>query len=582
MIKRISVILIGFLLISNAFVQAQTPTVPSTLKFGDMTLELDNKVRGEIQVDVDRLYRSPTYFQSLLDRVNLYFPIIETVFREENVPDEFKYLVIQESALISDAVSVSNAVGFWQFKMASAQEVGMRVDRQIDERAHIERASRGAAKYLKRNNQTFDNWLYSLLSYNVGLGGALSIVDKKYYGSRKMPINSKTHWYVKKFLAHQVAFAGRTGLARHPELALYNLKGSPGIALEKIAADYSLDPKLVRDYNKWLKSEMIPNDGSFDVILPVKHDNERAIAQLTGKTYLENTPIVVNREIRTVSQPARNTARYQTKNEMEAVLGQRNDTQKELAKLGGISRRKFRNYNDLFRKEEIRPGQIYYFEKKARKAEREFHVLQPGQSLWEVSQEHGIRMGRLMKLNRIEPDEKVRDWRKLHLRKRIKKNQQVEYIRSTTQLASTTSPNTTQRPSSQESSNSSNIIERYVPSEQGYSIPAGHNKINYTVKRGDNYFNIAARHGVSMDDVLIWNNANASQALKEGTTLIIYIDPNKKKLPPAGPGSYYEVQPGDTLSAISRKTGASVPNIKDWNGLKDDIIHPGQKLRIKL
>ena len=85
-----------------------------------------------------------------------------------------------------------------------------------------------------------------------------------------------------------------------------------------------------------------------------------------------------------------------------------------------------------------------------------------------------------------------------------------------------------------------------------------------------------------MDDVLIWNNANASQALKEGTTLIIYIDPNKKKLPPAGPGSYYEVQPGDTLSAISRKTGASVPNIKDWNGLKDDIIHPGQKLRIKL
>ena len=194
---------IGFFILSSHLVQAQAPRVPSDLRFGDITLDLDNKVREEIQVDVDRLYRSPTYFQSLLDRVNLYFPIIEGVLKQENVPDEFKYLVIQESALISDAVSVSNAVGFWQFKMASAQEVGMRVDRQIDERAHIERASRGAAKYLKRNNQTFDNWIYALLSYNVGLGGALSIVDKKYYGARKLPITSKTHWYVKKFLAHQ-------------------------------------------------------------------------------------------------------------------------------------------------------------------------------------------------------------------------------------------------------------------------------------------------------------------------------------------------------------------------------------------
>ncbi len=571
---------IGFFILSSHLVQAQAPRVPSDLRFGDITLDLDNKVREEIQVDVDRLYRSPTYFQSLLDRVNLYFPIIEGVLKQENVPDEFKYLVIQESALISDAVSVSNAVGFWQFKMASAQEVGMRVDRQIDERAHIERASRGAAKYLKRNNQTFDNWIYALLSYNVGLGGALSIVDKKYYGARKLPITSKTHWYVKKFLAHQVAFAGKTGLARHPELALFNLKGSPGIALEKIAAEYSLDTKLVRDYNKWLKTEKLPQEGSFDVILPVAHQNERAIAQLTGKSYLENTRIPVNQEIRTVTQPTSNTARYQVRNELEAVLGQRNDTQKELAKLGGISKRKFRRYNELLKKEEIRPGQIYYYEKKAKKAEQEFHVLRVGQSLWEVSQEHGIRLDQLMRLNRIESDERVRDGRKLHIRKRIKKKQQIEYNRNTTRLANNATNSTTTN--SETSKPSSSSAERYVPTAQGNVIPNGHTKVNYTVRRGDNYFNIAAKHSVSMDDVLVWNDANASQALKEGAVLVIYVDPNRKQLPPAGPGSYYEVQPGDTLSAISRKTGASVANIKDWNSLKDDIIHPGQKLRIKL
>ena len=65
----------------------------------------------------------------------------------------------------------------------------------------------GAAKYLKKNNRVFfDNWVHALLAYQQGPGGALKLIKKKYRGSRSMPIDSHTHWYVIKFLAHKIAF----------------------------------------------------------------------------------------------------------------------------------------------------------------------------------------------------------------------------------------------------------------------------------------------------------------------------------------------------------------------------------------
>ena len=42
----------------------------------------------------------------------------------------------------------------------------------------------------------------------------------------------------------------------------------------------------------------------------------------------------------------------------------------------------------------------------------------------------------------------------------------------------------------------------------------------------------------------------------------------------------YTVQPGDTLSAISRKTGASVAALKQANGMQDGLVRVGQVLKV--
>src|SRR6187549_3311839 len=137
---------------------AQPPQVPHKMNFAGITLTIRDDARKEIQKDVDALTRSPKYFNIKVERAKTYFPIIEKVFAEERVPDDFKYLVLQESALIADAVSVSNAVGFWQFKDFTALEMGLRVDKDIDERMNIVSASRAAARYIKQNNYFFNNW----------------------------------------------------------------------------------------------------------------------------------------------------------------------------------------------------------------------------------------------------------------------------------------------------------------------------------------------------------------------------------------------------------------------------------------
>ena len=166
--------------------QAQTRQVPHKMQFAGMTLTIRDDARREIQKDVNALTQSPRHHNIKVERAKTYFPIIEKVFQEERVPDDFKYLVLQESALIADAVSVSNAVGFWQFKDFTAVEMGLRVDKEIDERLNIVSSSRAAARYIKKNNFYFNNWIFALQAYQMGAGGAMRSLPKDMSGARHM------------------------------------------------------------------------------------------------------------------------------------------------------------------------------------------------------------------------------------------------------------------------------------------------------------------------------------------------------------------------------------------------------------
>jgi membrane-bound lytic murein transglycosylase D len=48
-----------------------------------------------------------------------------------------------------------------------------------------------------------------------------------------------------------------------------------------------------------------------------------------------------------------------------------------------------------------------------------------------------------------------------------------------------------------------------------------------------------------------------------------------------GASAQYTVRRGDTLGAIARRHGTTVAQVKRWNRMRNDVIRPGQKLRVR-
>lgn len=83
------------------------------------------------------------------------------------------------------------------------------------------------------------------------------------------------------------------------------------------------------------------------------------------------------------------------------TLAREGDTFETLSLELGISKRKIRNYNDLYKGYVFNAGDIVYLEKKNNKARRgnSFHTTQKGESLYGLSQKYGIKLKKLYKMN---------------------------------------------------------------------------------------------------------------------------------------------------------------------------------------
>ena len=113
------------------------------------------------------------YFHSqsilVLQRANAIFPVIEPILKAEGAPEDLKYLAVAESAL-SNVVSPAGAKGVWQFMRAAALQYGLEVNEEVDERYHLEKATRAACKYLKTEKEQLGSWVLAAAAYNGGHG----------------------------------------------------------------------------------------------------------------------------------------------------------------------------------------------------------------------------------------------------------------------------------------------------------------------------------------------------------------------------------------------------------------------------
>lgn len=103
----------------------------------------------------------------------------------------------------------------------------------------------------------------------------------------------------------------------------------------------------------------------------------------------------------------------------------------------------------------------------------------------------------------------------------------------------------------------------------------------YVVQKGDTIQKIAKKFNVSEEEILKTNNIKDPRKIRDGQKLIIPTKSDKKSSK-RQKEEIYEVKSGDTLEKIAKKYGISVKDIMDYNDMRDEKIFAGDQLKIPL
>lgn len=525
--------------------------VPDQMRFAEMEIEFNRSGKSDVEKDVASLKQNEKYFKRHVAKADIFFPIVESVFREKGFPEDFKYLLIQESAFDPDAVSKSNAVGYWQFKEGTAKELGLRVDNLIDERKNLVSSTRAAADYISKNNKELDNWLYALLSYHLGPTGVLKEVKDKHRGKDEMDITGGTHWYVKRTIAHKIAYGPAINRADSSVHLIVDSTLS-GKSLKDVAKYYEVPLDELIIYNKWIKpNKNIPDDKPYFVVIPVIGDRAE---ELANKHYDEG---LIDQRAKEKEQSfernkaghsiqldeIKHTNTFYTVNGKKAIIAIDGDDASRLAMKGEIKRKRFLKYNEIGSFTQIEPGQTYFLEKKHRKATVPFHTVQPGETLWSISQDYGMRMNSIRQKNRMGKRETVVPGRVLWLQNRRPHDEPVEF---------------------------KDLDHPDIDYNFGSPDSLLENAILHKVKPGETLFKISQRYDVEIDKIV---RANGLLHKKLEAGMEIYIP----KVNHQNKGIHIVV-PGDTMYAIAQKYNISVEDLKRWNDITEDDLSVGKRL----
>lgn len=622
-------------------VAAQTPQVPHKMQFADMTLTIRDDARREIQKDVDALTASPRHHNIKVERAKTYFPIIEKIFKEENVPDDFKYLVLQESALISDAVSVSKAVGFWQFKDFTALEMGLRVDKEIDERMNIVSSSRAAARYIKKNNVYFNNWIYALQAYQMGAGAVLRSEKDSKSGEKNLEITSKTYWYVKKYLAHKVAFEEM--VRGEGQIRVLSYQNQNKKTLTDLAKEVSVDEADLVTYNKWVRSGTIPDDRVYAVIIPVK--GNAADIKLPDEGVLAKAGDASAKKNGESTLASSKKDSRKKINGITAIQAHAGESASQMAARAGVELSSFLKWNDISISEQMREGQFYLLGKKRARAATAYHTVTNGDNLWSISQQYGIQVKKLKRFNRIDSDQDLKPGMTLWLSARKPKNSekttapseviQVDNAQtfawdvnpSETQATTATTPVIVKTPAAtpetikvtpppsetlptvstetpkvieepakpvkiQEAVDSSENLQAQVAVSQQADtmvqrIPEmviPERPTTHTVQQGETLYSIARLYNLGVMDLVNANNLNLQESIKPGQVLKLSESQSIENnvITPDKPSEVeHQVKATDTLYSIARQYGVTIKELMEWNNKKDFALSVGERLKVK-
>jgi membrane-bound lytic murein transglycosylase D len=470
-------------------------------------------------------------FSRLMALSEYYFPIFEDAFAKQNVPLEIKYLAVVESALNPKAVSKMGATGLWQFMYGTGKQYDLKIDSYIDERSDPLKATAAASEYMTKMFNVFGDWELVLASYNSGPGNVTKAIRRsggktKYWDIRNF-LPKETQGYVPAFLATMYLFEFHKEHGINPERAVVK-----NFETDTIRIKEKMTFKQIADLLDMPQSQLELLNPSYKLKVVPYYQNEQHFLRLPK----DKIATFVNNEDKIYAY-----AKYDS----------------------GIYKMPYRLAQKVTPK--VKAKQV----KTPEPLDLESYIVQKGDNLSSIAQKYDVAIADIKEWNNLKSNALVLG-RSLKIKPK--------------DFVSKTSQEVTKKP-----------IETAVASAE--ISDKNEIEVEYVVKSGDNLGSIAKKFGITLAELKEWNDLTSNN-LALGKSLVVSkkentvvettavasnsIDSFKKKAPSAKTiGEDYFVKKGDSLYSISKKyPGVTISDIKKWNGIKDEDIKPGMKLKI--
>ena len=271
MVLRLGILSFAFILLmvscgekKSELFQIQDLYIPEVLIFAGDTIPIEDQ---EIRERLERELWINMYWQSntaqWIKKSGRWFPLIDSILKSNQIPEDFKYLVAIESGF-ENVSSNKGAVGFWQLMEPTAKEFGLIVNSEIDQRLDPMRSGVAACLLLKRGKTVLGNWASVAASYNIGITGLKRVMDTQYTNSYyDILVNQETGRYLFRILAAKL-------ILTHPEkYGFGKIKAYPQWRIQKKVLDTSIldlaywcrnngfSYKCFRLVNPWIKANTI-------------------------------------------------------------------------------------------------------------------------------------------------------------------------------------------------------------------------------------------------------------------------------------------------------------------------------------
>jgi len=156
-----------------------------------LPIEINDRVLREIHF---LTVTTRKFTEAALSRKTALDSMIYSKLKERGLPEDLIYLAFVESGFKVNAYSRAKAAGVWQFIPATGRRYDLPVDFWLDMRRNPEAATNAALDYLTALYDEFGDWYLAMAAYNCGEGRIRRLVKE---GQATDPNKKISYWDLK-------------------------------------------------------------------------------------------------------------------------------------------------------------------------------------------------------------------------------------------------------------------------------------------------------------------------------------------------------------------------------------------------